>query len=156
MDYTLKPLTTIDINLALEHAKIFVGTYPSDMVPVARKDSAQAFVINTAPQSTQGEHWTAMILKGSKCLYFDSFGLPIQNHTLTTSLKNVGVRTYKYNSCQIQPILSNCCGYYCIAFIISYICDYSYADFLSHFISDVKQNDAICYKFIVEQMNKVS
>ena len=101
MDYTLKPLTTIDIDLALEHAKIFVGTYPSDMVPVARKDSAQAFVINTAPQSTQGEHWTAMILKGSKCLYFDSFGLPIQNHALTTSLKNVGVRTYKYNSCQI-------------------------------------------------------
>ena len=44
----------------------------------------------------------------------------------------------------------------CIAFIISYICDYSYADFLSHFISDVKQNDAICYKFIVEHMNKVS
>ena len=57
-----EPLSNSDINSMLRHINMFVGTYPSDIVPVNRRKYPQAFVINTAPEKTSGDHWTALIL----------------------------------------------------------------------------------------------
>ena len=149
-----EPLSTNDINSMLKHIIMFVGTFPSDIVPVYRKKYPQAFVINTAPEKTSGEHWTALILSDNKCLYFDSLGHQIQNLSLLKSLKRAGVKDYTYNSRQIQSVLSNSCGYYCIAFILSFVYGVSYHSFISNFMTELKQNDDICYKFIKKVMNK--
>ena len=147
-------LSTNDINTMLRHITMFAGTFPSDIVPIQQRKYPQAFVINTAPNRTSGEHWTALILTDSKCLYFDSLGCQIQNVSLLKSLKKVGVRYYKYNSCQIQSVLSSSCGYYCIAFVMSFVSNSSYSNFMSKFVTDLKQNDDICYKFIKTILNK--
>lgn len=149
-----EPLSTNNINTILNHINMFVGTFPSDIVPVCRRKYPQAFVINTAPDKTSGEHWTALILSDNKCLYFDSLGQQIQNLTLLRSLKRIGVKYYTYNSRQIQSILSNSCGYYCIAFILSFVHNISYHSFMSNFMTELKLNDDICYKFIEKVMNK--
>ena len=149
-----EPLSTNDINSMLKHIIMFVGTFPSDIVPVYRKKYPQAFVINTAPEKTSGEHWTALILSDNKCLYFDSLGHQIQNLSLLKSFKRAGVKDYTYNSRQIQSVLSNSCGYYCIAFILSFVYGVSYHSFISNFMTELKQNDDICYKFIKKVMNK--
>ena len=151
---TTEPLSTSDINYMLKHIKMFIGTFPSDIVPVYRKNHPQAFVINTAPDKTSGEHWTALILVDNKCLYFDSFGRQIRNIELLESLKRAGVKNYLYNSRQIQSVLSNSCGYYCVAFILSFVCGASYPSFMSNFVTKLKQNDDFCYRFIESVLNK--
>ena len=149
-----EPLSTSDINSMLRHINMFAGTYPSDIVPVIRKKYPQAFVINTAPEMFSGDHWTALILSDDRCFYFDSLGYPIQNISLLKSLKRAGVKDYKYNSRQIQSVLSNSCGYYCAAFILSFVHGVSYSSFISNFVTELKENDDICFRFIKKTLNK--
>ena len=133
---------------------MFVGTFPSDIVPVYKRQYPQAFVINTAPDKTSGEHWTALILSDDKCLYFDSLGNQLQNIPLLESLKKCGINEYKYNNCQIQPVLSSSCGYYCVAFIMSFARGIPYHGFMANFVTERKQNDDLCYRFIKKILNK--
>ena len=65
-----QPLTNTNINSFLDHIDGFVGTFPSDIVPIHKKDEPQAFVINTAPDGSSGEHWTALILTKQLFLKF--------------------------------------------------------------------------------------
>ena len=149
-----QPLTNTNINSFLDHIDGFVGTFPSDIVPIQKKDEPQAFVINTAPDGSSGEHWTALILTKQKCLYFDSFGEQMNNIILLNSLKRIGVKNYQYNNSVIQPTWSNSCGYYCIAFILAFVCDNSYTSFLSNFVTNIDENDNRCYRFIQKHINK--
>ena len=114
-----KPLSTINLNSMLKNYDIFMGTFPSDQVQIQKGNFPQAFIVNTKPSVSTGEHWTALIVSDNKCLFFDSLGDEMRNVYLLESLKRVGITKYKYNSCQIQSIFSNNCGYYCVAFILS-------------------------------------
>ena len=119
MDYEI--LSTTNINTVLNKFSAFKGTFPSDTLTISRNNNTQAFVINTANSNSPGEHWTALILDNKKYFFFDSFGLEILNLDILKQIKNHDISTYKYNSKQIQPVNSNNCGYYCIAFIVSYM-----------------------------------
>ena len=63
-------------------------------------------------------------------------------------MEKQGVKKYIYSSQQIQPLTSDACGFYCIAFIIAYHNNISYSNFIEMFSSSMKGNDEICYKFI--------
>lgn len=146
MDYEV--LTTLDINNALIKYSIFKGTFPADKVPISRLQETQAFIINTAKDDMSGEHWTALIINKKYCIFFDSFGYELFNIDILTSLKNTGVILYKYNNTQIQPFFSGNCGYYCIAFILSYIQRLTYSEFMNIFSYDMLENNNTCYNFI--------
>ena len=149
-----KPLTTADLNLMLKNYEIFMGTFPSDQVQIQKSSYPQAFIVNTEPSTSAGEHWTALIVTDKKCLFFDPLGCEMLNVSLLKTLRNAGITMYKYNNCQIQSIFSNNCGYYCVAFILSFVCGYSYPRFMSNFVTKIKQNDLICFQFIEKHLNK--
>ena len=141
-------LSTSDINSILSEYDIYSGTYASDTFKSVKKENNQAFVINTADSASPGDHWIALIKTDAECFFFDSFGLPIYTQPILSVLKQQNILNYKYNSIQIQPIASDNCGYYCIAFILSYINRFSYDKFLNYFFYDESKNDKICYDFI--------
>ena len=146
MDYEI--LSTTNINNILNKFSAFKGTFPSDTIIISRNNDTQAFVINTSNSNSPGEHWTALILDNKKCFFFDSFGLEILNLDILKQIKNQGISNYKYNSKQIQPISSNNCGYYCIAFIVSYMYNYTLESFLCMFSNNPSNNNVICYNFL--------
>ena len=149
-----KPLTTTNLNLMLKNYEIFMGTFPSDQIQIQKSGYPQAFIVNTEPSTSVGEHWTALIVSDKKCLFFDPLGCEILNIFLLETLKGVGITKYKYNSCQIQSTFSNNCGYYCVAFILSFIRGFSYASFMNNFVSELEQNDFLCNLFIEKHLNK--
>ena len=141
-------LSSSDINSILSEYDIYSGTFASDKFKLSKKVNNQAFVINTADSTSPGDHWIALIKSEAECFFFDSFGLPIYTQPILQILKQQNILCYQYNSIQIQPKVSNNCGYYCIAFILSYINRFSYDKFLNYFFYDVSKNDKICYDFI--------
>ena len=149
-----KALTTANLNSMLKNYEIFMGTFPSDQIQIQKSIYPQAFIVNTEPGTSDGEHWTALIVSGRKCFFFDPLGCKMLNVFLLETLKSVGITEYKYNSCQIQSIFSNNCGYYCAAFILSFVCGYSCPRFMSTFVTKIKQNDRICFQFIKKHLNK--
>ena len=134
-----KHLTTTNLNLMLKNYEIFMGTFPSDQIQIQKSGYPQAFIVNTEPSTSAGEHWTALIVSDNDCLFFDSLGDEMKNIDLLERLKSLGVAQYKYNSCKIQSIFSNNCGYYCVAFILSFIRGFSYASFMNNFVSEFEQ-----------------
>ena len=149
-----EPLTTHDLDSMLKYFDMFIGTFPSDKVIIQDTGYPQAFIINTEPDHLDGEHWTALIVLHKKCFFFDPLGYQILNVRLLESLKSKGITKYKYNSCQIQSIFSNKCGYFCAAFNLSFIHGYSYPKFMSNFVTEIKQNDRLCFQFIKNHLNK--
>jgi hypothetical protein len=141
-------LTSEDIDSALKPYSIFKGAFPSDSISMFCLSEKQAFIINTAKSGKPGEHWVGLILDGPICNYFDSFGLEILNLDVLNTLKYSGITKYVFNSNQIQPSYSENCGYYCIAFCLSYFNGITYPDFLSFFSNNVEFNNEICYTYL--------
>ena len=146
MDFEV--LSTLDINKALKRFSVFKGSFLADRVPILKVKKTQAFIINTAKNEKEGEHWTALLVEGNKCSFFDSFGYQLLNVKVLNSLKNINIIQYQYSNVPIQPIFSDNCGYYCIAFILSYLKGFSYSEFLNLFSNNANENNNICYKFI--------
>ena len=144
----MEALTTNNIDDVLGQYAIFKGTYPCDLVPISSNIEPQAFVVNTENSHSSGQHWIALITKQTKCWYFDSFGNELLNQDILRSLRNIGVEKYFLNCKQIQPVHSNSCGYFCIAFVLSFILGIKYEDFLSEFSENVDQNDRLCLSLI--------
>lgn len=141
-------LTGSEIDSILKRYDIYLGTFASDSFRLTPQMRRQACIINTDIKSAPGEHWVAIINDQEGCYFFDSFGLPIYVPPIIKTLKENKVAKYSYNSCQIQPFTSDNCGYYCIAFILSYLEGLNYNNFLNNFSTDIGENDNICYSLI--------
>ena len=141
-------LTGSEIDSILNQFDIYLGTFASDSFRLSQNMGKQACIINTDIKTGPGDHWVAIINDQKNCYFFDSFGLPIYAGPIIKTLKENKIKNYMYNSCQIQPFTSVNCGYYCIAFILSYLegCDYN--EFLKNFSTEVNENDNICYSLV--------
>lgn len=68
-------------------------------------------------EQDQGTHWTAFQCNEKGCYYFDSFGMPCPEvvkrfiHRFNPELKII------YNEVDIQSLMSDVCGWYCMAFL---------------------------------------
>lgn len=145
---SLSGLSTSDINNILGGVKIFKGTYASDLVPLISKDKRQAFIINTSRADSPGSHWVGLAVSGGKCRYFDSFGRENLNLDILNVCQKAGIQRYQFSTKQIQPAYSDKCGFYCIAFVLSFIRGMSYRSFLNIFSDELEKNDNICLQFI--------
>ena len=147
---TVGGLSTRDIDDMLKGVKIFKGTYPSDFIPLTSTKHSQAYIINTDRDSSPGSHWVGLIISNDNCYYFDSFGFENLNLDILSSLKNVGLKYYHFNSQQIQPFYSDKCGFYCVSFILSFVYGMTYSKFIEIFSIDLEKNDQICMQFLNE------
>lgn len=112
-------LTTEEINMYLKKdvvtQSMFIGTFPSDRNPPISTLPC-AFVWNTAPSSSPGEHWVACYIdKQLRAWYFDSSGEPIPNMFKNYLSSYSPIRLVMK---PVQHILSNLCGHYCVMFLI--------------------------------------
>ena len=94
----------------------FQGVYPVDRLPRYIRHPC-CLVLNTGKADTQGEHWIAVYVSGGGVgIYFDSLGLPPLN-PLVIDFLNRNTRKWFHNSRNIQGVLSDKCGYYCLYFL---------------------------------------
>ena len=112
-----------------------------------------------------GSHWVCLVTKKNKdgktnALFFDSFGIsPAEN--IKQQVKNdIGIKHLPYNTKNIQSIMANACGFYCLAYLF-YVNNYEHRprdlyqdteDFLEHFLDlneseDFKQNEYVLKLF---------
>ena len=71
------------IKKRLQNEKSFMGCYPKDKLPSKfPKILPKSIIINTGQSSTSGEHWVALLLLRTSCLYFDSWHFRCRYFTL--------------------------------------------------------------------------
>ena len=150
----LSALSSNEVNAFLSHIKHFEGPFPSNLVPLPKLHTVQSYIINTEPEGQPGEHWTALIIdKNNKVLFFDPLGVELLNIKLLETLKDsLGVKNYIYNTKTIQPLHSDGCGYYCIAFIMAFSQDITYEKFLEMFSVCKANNESIVLNFICNKL----
>ncbi|RWS18115.1 hypothetical protein B4U80_10344, partial [Leptotrombidium deliense] len=109
----IKSLTVPLTNFDIEH---FRGVFAKNSLP-KKINELEYGIVNNDNLPGNGTHWVCYYNnpKNKYVEFFDSFGLApakeIQKY-LETSNKKI-----KYNSTQIQDVLSIKCGYFCIDFI---------------------------------------
>ena len=86
---------------------LFHGVFPMDMLP---SKCEGMYVINTDEHDEPGEHWVAVYNNE----YFDSFGLPPQDDRI---LQFMG-HDVTFNTVQMQQLLTNACGFYCVYYLL--------------------------------------
>ena len=111
-DYQLENILQYAFGQGLKGRPQFHGVFARDTLPLTRKDGG--YVINFDLSSEPGSHWVAVYVKGSLVEYFDSSGQPPQHGEIQFFLGP----EYHYNSVHLQPILSKCCGQYCIYYLV--------------------------------------
>ena len=81
-------MITVQIIYTLKNIKLFLGVYPSDLLPHSIQQQAGTVIINTDPHTLKGSHWLAIHFqpKASKAYYFDSYGHPPFNSYIQSFL----------------------------------------------------------------------
>ena len=144
----------IDNNLCIVGE--YGGCYPCDKIPyVTNKQKPVFFVVNTDLANNKGEHWLGLALYKNKCLFYDSYGLKIVNKHILKYLTKMNYKTYIYSDFCVQPIYSDNCGYYVIAFILFISFGYKYSDFIKIINEDhIDNNDELCKNLINHMYDK--
>ena len=106
-----------------------------------RVDYPSAYVINSHPSSKPVEHWIAVYFdKHGKEEYFDSCSLPPSVNGFTMFMER-NSKTWIYNDKTVQSLFSTMCGHYCVYFILYRCRGYSMHYIVSHFSSNLTEND---------------
>ncbi len=140
-------MNTEEIRCTLEAdsntAPLFLGVFSADQLPnIEYRPSA--FVANTDPSTSPGEHWVAFFID-KETEYFDSYGLPpfpvFENY-----LSRLG--KYIFNDVTLQDFDTTVCGQYCI-FFLHYRCQGYTMDQIVGFLQKLpNKNDVIVRDFV--------
>ena len=97
-----------------------------------------AYIINLNGQS----HWTALIKKGDKFYYFDSYGV-----VPPLDVQNVIGKKFRGSNRTVQDLNSSSCGWFCIAFLRfmnhKQDLDKTYESFIKMFMDNTIENEKI-------------
>ena len=108
----MRTLSNIDIEDLCKRYNIkFDGLYNRDNIP--NNLSKGYYVLNMDKESGDGTHWVSWFENNDDKIniYFDSFGF------VPPELLDGLLKTYIYNSKEIQDIDSSSCGWFCVAFM---------------------------------------
>lgn len=117
------------------------------------------FIINVQPSDMSGQHWTALWkhkLNNGKytCIFFDPFGASPMNE-ITQACLNLKYRLL-YNHTDYQAFESNCCGWFCLSFLVSMRNKETFNTFTKRFNSGENKeiNDKIAKKFVMMEWQR--
>lgn len=143
MSKKIEPLSNFDIMEELRPIKKFRGVFSRDNTPFLNNN--ESLVMNLDDKNGNGTHWTAMIKKGNKILYFDSYGYP-PSQEIVNMYKNKSKILYSSNN--IQHNDSIMCGFFCVQFIEEVSNGKSFYDFLYQYdIKPTVRNEMIIRKY---------
>ena len=105
-------MSSIKINMILQHDKNYIGTFSKENVPVLKNN--QSTIINLQDSNQPGSNWVSYKKVGNKIFYFNSYAVSF----IPDIIKNQYPK-HKFicNIYRIQSIDSNQCSRYCILFI---------------------------------------
>jgi hypothetical protein len=145
-------LSNHDIDLLVEKLNIpnFKGCFYRDKLKTIQPNSSYIINLNSELDEhgnrNSGSHWCCLVTDDMKqCIYFDSYGEREPNE-LRNLLK---CNQYKigHTSKNIQSLMSNLCGFFCLSFI--------YFLSISKFRTKNIINDASIYLDLFEDLDKV-
>ena len=112
-------MNTSQINTILkkEIGATFKGAYALDQITRLKPRFPAAYVINTKPSTSPGEHWVAVYIRSNgKAVYFDSLGFQPRHTQIIKFLKKHSTkRTFSRKI--IQNPFTVTCGEHCIVFL---------------------------------------
>ena len=131
------------INYFLQYENYFLGCFHINNLPPYPHQLPASMIIFSE------YHWSSLVLQDEKnCLYFDSFGLGIEDGNLTDYLKPYYNKII-YSRLKIQHDKSISCGLFSILFIQLVHSKQDYKCFLSLFSKkSLIINDKIVYKLL--------
>jgi hypothetical protein len=115
-------LSNFDIDLLVKKMEIknFRGCFYKDTLKEIKSNSSYILNLNSEYDEdgnrNKGSHWTALCIDDNKqAIYFDSFGLEPPKEVKNLLKSN----QYKIGNTKknIQSLMSNLCGFFCLAFI---------------------------------------
>jgi hypothetical protein len=149
-------MDTLQINHALISRSdippgVFRGTFAINQVPISQiKDAPSAAIINTAPSSSEGEHWIALYHGPDKTVeLFDSLGsVSIHQAPVESLLQSVGSNIV-HNQQRLQSDCSSVCGEYCILYLYCRLSGMLSETFFKKFTKkDLMENDRLVYSIV--------
>ena len=96
---------------------VFKGVYAIDQIAGLKPSAPAAYVINTKPITSFGEHWLAVyVTSNRKAVYFNSFGRPPRHSQIVSFLKKHSTK-WTFSRKIIQNPFTVTCGEHCIVFL---------------------------------------
>jgi hypothetical protein len=148
-------LTTSQINNYLKGYSHYAGCFSKDQIPNIRP--YQWAVVNMQSSNEgdkKGTHWVCVYVDNLSIIYLDSFGIvpPLEIIDLAKDKK------IYYNEKQLQDEDSSCCGYFCVACILSNTENtlLDFKRFLNNFDTNTKRNDLILKMLLFKLLHKPS
>jgi hypothetical protein len=132
---------------------IFVGFGNPDISVPRSNERPSVYILNTAPSSDPGEHWCVICLEEKCCYFFDSFAQPPESYEFTDFLKSCD--DLRYNTLQVQGVLSQTCGHHCLYFCIKYGNGKKPEEIMKSYSKNVVLNDKMVYNFIRDNYGDV-
>lgn len=120
-----------------------------EFINIKPRDGGYIVLINDGTGGTG--HWTAFILRGKLCCYFDSFAVA-PSMPIIRFLRKGNYKIYCNNN-DIQNYKSVTCGFYCLAFLhfmknTKFPLHTAMTQFTSLFKNDTRDNDIILQQYI--------
>lgn len=134
-------MKTNQIDGVLRRARVtdYIGTFSCDRLP----SKTGVMVSNTDPHHLPGTHWVAIYVSKDRLYgeFFDPLGRPPNEHF--RRYMNRCCKYWFHNSKQLQSVVSETCGHYCIAYCIARGKGVNMNRFVSYFTRDTGFNDAV-------------
>ena len=129
--------------------KQFCGVFPSDQLPEVMEFPC-GFIANTDPHDKSGTHWVVFYFSSEhKGEFFDSYGRkPDGYHETFKDYLDIHSREWSYNDKQLQGLMTNVCGPYCIYYISQRAGRHSMSTIVNLFDSNKSSNDTKVLTFV--------
>lgn len=133
-------------------SSVYLGAFPSDKLP-SSTPRVFAAIVNTSPSRVSDTgHWIALYGRGSRLVYFDSFGSPPPRRgPIAAFCKRF--RTVLYNRVSHQNSSENTCGGYCI-YVLHRLCSgASFRVVINKFLN-IAHDDAFIRDFVLSRFGE--
>ena len=145
-------MNSLQINNILKRklGHVFKGVYAIDQIAEVKPSAPAAYVINSKPITSFGEHWLAVyVTSNRKAVYFDSFGRPPRHTQIIKFLKKHSTkRTFSRKI--IQNPFTVTCGEHCIVFLSRFYCFKQIRLAVKPYGPNLIKNDLWALKFVTK------
>ena len=129
---------------------VFKGVYAIDQIARLKPIVPAAYVINTKPITSPGEHWIAVyITVNGKAVYFDSFGRRPHHPQIIRFLKKHTTK-WTFSRKIIQNPFTVTCGEHCIVFLSCFHRFKQIQFAVKPYGSNLLKNDRWALKFVTK------
>ena len=100
----------------------YKGAFAKDKIPFLNLNSSYIINLNNVKDNEgnimQGSHWVCLYIDNlGNAVYMDSYGIAPPIEVMTRIEENNKIKDFLYNTKNIQSMMSDVCGYFCLAYI---------------------------------------